>query len=101
MQTIVMIGFNEIKIESILTSVSNIKLVIFDEDDKFRENFESFHKIYNDRITFYEGCISANLIGYINARKEEGVDPLSFISTDGDTLLNTLLSSCKCTINNK
>ncbi|ASZ85019.1 039R [Cherax quadricarinatus iridovirus] len=78
---VILTQFNKTKIEKILRNKYLEKLYIFDDDtyENFRPCFLQFHKIYKDKITFYEGNVKYNLDAFLKHRKSEGLSYSSFV----------------------
>jgi hypothetical protein len=72
---VILIGFDRDRVKEILVDESITKLVIFDDDDDVRTEFEKVYPIYKNRITLYEGAIESNLNGYYKLREKEGITP--------------------------
>lgn len=72
---VILIGFDRDRVKDILVDESITKLVIFDDDDDVRTEFEKVYPIYKNRITLYEGAIESNLNGYYKLREKEGITP--------------------------
>lgn len=61
----VLIGFDEKIVETILSHEKITKLAVFDEDDdKIREVYEKLYAKHGDRITLYEGSVPDLLEDY-------------------------------------
>jgi hypothetical protein len=72
---VILIGFDNERVKSILADEAVTKLVIFDDTDNARPKFEMVYPIYKDRVTLYEGAIESNLNGYFKLREKEGITP--------------------------
>lgn len=72
---VILFGFNEDKIHSIMKNENIVKLIIFDYDDLDiqRNNFEKLYSFYKDKITFYDGDVCGNCNSYLQMRDEEGI----------------------------
>lgn len=78
-QRVILIGFNYETVKRILSFDNVIKLVIFDEDDEIRSDFESIYPFYKDRITLYDGAIDSNIDGYFKLRHDEGNEEMHML----------------------
>jgi hypothetical protein len=67
----VMLRFDEEKAKKTLEFETCEKLVIFDENDEYRKDFERLYIVYGDRITFYEGNVELNFAAYLKRRTHE------------------------------
>jgi hypothetical protein len=70
---VILIKFNNELVKSIMADNNVTKLVIFDDVDNARFNFEKIYPLYKDRITLYDGAIKSNLEGYFKLRELEGI----------------------------
>jgi hypothetical protein len=74
---VILIGFDNDRVKTILADESVTKLIIFDDDEtnEVRCEFEKIYQNYRGRITLYEGLVESNLDRYFKLRGEEGITP--------------------------
>jgi hypothetical protein len=68
-----LIGFNVQRIREILADQTISKLVIFDDDENSRHQYEKLYPLFKDRITLYEGDVKSSFSGYFRLREEENI----------------------------
>jgi hypothetical protein len=68
-----LIGFDAQRSKEILADQTISKLVIFDEDENSRLQYEKLYPIFKDRITLYEGDVKSSFYGYFRLREKENI----------------------------
>jgi hypothetical protein len=68
-----LIGFNVQRIREIMADQTISKLVIFDDDENSRRQYEKLYPLFKDRITLYEGDVKSSFSGYFRLREKENI----------------------------